>query len=213
MAGRGDSLEPGTRWYNWGWYRTADADVLKEHLTDADGTYYEQGIPHDRIRRELSDYMREKARAYLGPQIRAVIDATEQPFLQGIYDGGCDRLIFDRSVIIGDAAFTARPHVGMGVCKAIDDAATLATALSASDWRAACADWERERLRYGKAVLQWGRDMGSYIGPEPADDAGRAKAAHYRQPEVLMAESAAINPSDFLDLGSRSGLKRIPLTQ
>lgn len=200
VAGRGDSLEPGTRWYNWGWYRTADFEILKDHLTDADGTYYAQGIPHDRIRPELAAIMREEARAYLSPQHRSVIDATERPFLQGIYDGGCDRMIFDRSVIIGDAAFTARPHVGMGVCKAIYDAATLATALIAPDQQAACAHWEQERLRYGQAVLQWGRDMGSYIGPEPTDEAGRAKAAYYQQPEVLMSESAAINPSVFLGL-------------
>ena len=200
VAGPGDSLKPGTRWYNWGWYRTANFDVLKDHLTDADGSYYEQGIPHDRIRPELVAAMRENARDYLPPQNLAVINATKRPFLQGIYDGGCDRLVFNRCVIIGDAAFTARPHVGMGVCKAIDDAATLATALSAPDYQTAYTQWEQERLHYGKAVLQWGRDMGSYIGPAPTDDAGRAKAAHYQQPEVLMAESAAINPSDYLNL-------------
>ena len=193
-------MEPGTRWYNWGWYRTAPIETLKDHLTDSEGTYYAQGIPHDRIRLELTAAMRDEAQLHLGPQIRAVIDATERPFLQGIYDGGCEQMLFGRCAIIGDAAFTARPHVGMGVCKAIDDAATLAIALNSPECETTSIGWEQERLRYGLAVLQWGRDMGSYIGPTPTDDVGRAKAKYYQQPNVLMAESAAINPSEYLQL-------------
>lgn len=200
VAGPGDSMEPGTRWYNWGWYRTAAIETLQDHLTDSEGTHYPQGIPHDRIRLELTASMRDEARLHLGPQIRAVIDATERPFLQGIYDGGCKQMLFGRCAIIGDAAFTARPHVGMGVCKAIDDAATLATALNSPESETAAIAWEQNRLRYGLAVLQWGRDMGSYIGPAPTDEVGRAKAEHYQRPDILMAESAAINPSEYLQL-------------
>ncbi len=66
VAGPGDSLEPGKRWYNWGWYRAGDEAVLRDHLTDAQGKYYEHGS---------------------------------------------ERLVFERCVLIGDAAFIARPHL------------------------------------------------------------------------------------------------------
>lgn len=202
VAGPGDSLAPGTRWYNWGWYRTGDAEVLEDLLTDAQGNYYEHGIPHDQIRRELVLRMRAEARASLAPQIQAVVDATAQPFLQGIYDAGPGRLVFGRCVLIGDAAFTARPHVGIGVCKATADAATLASALGTTEQEQAIARWEQERLRFGNAVLRSGRDMGSYIGPLPRDAAGRAKAEHYQKPDVLLAVSAASNPLTYLDIGA-----------
>lgn len=203
VAGPGDTLEPGQRWYNWGWYRSGDEAVLADLMTDAEGRHYPQGIPHDRIRAGHVAAMRAEARAYLSPQSQAVVEATPQPFLQGIYDAGSTQLVFGRCALIGDAAFTARPHVGMGVGKAIDDAASLAAALAAPEQATAVATWERERLAFGQAVLDWSRDLGSYIGPPPADDEARAKAAHYRQPEVLLAVSAASSPSQYLDARAR----------
>ena len=194
VAGRDDDLTAGNRWYNWGWYRTGDEDMLRDHLTDADGNYYPQGIPHDLIRPELIEGMRAETRQRLAPQMQAIVAATPKPFLQGIYEAGCERLIYDRCILIGDAAFTGRPHVGMGVSKAAEDAALLAEALCASAQAVALADWERDRLTYGKGVVQWGRDLGSYCGPAPRDAAGRAKAAHYQRPEVLMSLTAASDP-------------------
>ena len=49
-----------------------------------------------------------------------------QPFLQPIYDLDSPRMAFGRVALLGDAAFVARPHVGMGVTKAGDDAMALA---------------------------------------------------------------------------------------
>jgi 2-polyprenyl-6-methoxyphenol hydroxylase-like FAD-dependent oxidoreductase len=200
VAGPDDALEVGRRWYNWGWYRTADDAALRDHLTDPGGHYHEHGIPHDLIRAEVVDAMRAQARAYLAPQIQAIIAATARPFIQAMYDFGCERLIHERVVLIGDAACTARPHVGLGVSKAAHDASTLAHALSADGQATALAAWERARLRYARAVLQWGRDLGSYIGPQPDDPAHRAKAEHYMRPEVLMAVTAANDPMRYLDL-------------
>ena len=143
--------------------------------------------------------MRNEADEFLAPQVRAVIDATDRPFLQGMYDVASRRLVFDRVCLIGDAAFTARPHVGLGVSKAADDAAKLAVALSKDD-RAALSTWEQERLAFGAAVVQWGRDLGSYIGPPPPDDEARKKAAYYQRPDVLISVTAATNPYPLLGL-------------
>jgi 2-polyprenyl-6-methoxyphenol hydroxylase-like FAD-dependent oxidoreductase len=196
VAGPDDDLTPGRRWYNWGWYRTGNAAVLRDHLTDADGRFHEAGIPHHLIRTELVAAMRDEARAWLAPQIQAIVDATPQPFLQGMFDFACERLVHERVVLIGDAAATARPHVGMGVSKAAEDASTLARALAEDD----LAGWEATRLRYAQAVVAWGRDLGSYLGPQPDDPAHRTRAAHFQRPEVLLAATAATNPAAYLGL-------------
>jgi len=200
VAGPDDTLNPGQRWYNWGWYRTADAARLRDHLTDAQGHYHEQGIPHPLIRRELVDAMRAQARAQLAPQVQSIIEATPTPFIQGMFDLGCDRLVYDRVCLIGDAAVTARPHIGLGVSKAAEDATTLATALAAPDPRAALADWERTRLRYGLAALAFSRDLGSYIGPAPVTAAHRAKAEYHQRPDILLAATAPSDPRRWLQL-------------
>ncbi|MCZ6894211.1 MAG: FAD-dependent monooxygenase [Gammaproteobacteria bacterium] len=199
VAGPDDALEAGRRWFNWGWYRTGDDEMLRDLLTDGSGRYHEHGIPHDLIRREHVERLRDEARQYLAPQIQAVVNATEWPFIQGMSDFGSERLIRDRTILIGDAAFTARPHVGLGVSKAADDASSLARALSDTDQATALERWESERLAYGNAVVQWGRDLGSYIGPQPDDAAHRAKAEYHQRPEVLMAATAASDPSRYLN--------------
>ena len=199
VAGPGDALEAGRRWFNWGWYRTGDDAMLRELLTDGSGRCHEHGIPHDLIRREHVERMRDEAHRYLAPQIQAVVNATEWPFIQAMSDFGSERLITDRTILIGDAAFTTRPHVGLGVSKAADDASSLARALSDTDQAMALERWEATRLAYGNAVLQWGRDLGSYIGPQPDDAAHRAKAAYHQRPEVLMAATAASDPSRYLN--------------
>ncbi len=200
VAGPNDDLTPGRRCYNWGWYRTADAAKLRNHLTDATGTYHEQGIPHPLIRQELVANMRCEARTQLAPQCQAVIAATPQPFLQGIMDLGSERLVYHRVCLIGDAAITARPHIGLGVSKATEDATTLATALCAGDVRSALVKWESERLNYGLATLAFSRDLGSYIGPAPVTEEQRAKAAYHQRPEVLLAATAPSNPRRWLKL-------------
>ena len=200
VAGEGDELEPGRRRYNWGWYRTANGSRLRDVLTDDAGAHHAIGIPHDRIREELRNEMRAEAKRYLAPQIQTAIESTESAFLQPVYDLGCDELIHGRVVLIGDAAFTARPHVGMGVTKAAEDASTLAAALDAdpTTTSATLATWEKARLAYGRAVVASARDLGSYIGPAPKDEQHRKKAEHYQRPEVLLSMTAASLPSAYL---------------
>lgn len=199
VAGKHDELEVGRRRYNWAWYRSGDESTLRELLTDESGRHHAAGIPHPLIRRQHRDAMRDEAAEFLAPQFQAIIAATESPFLQAIHDLGCERLVYGRTILIGDAAFTARPHVGMGVTKAADDAATLAETLTRDPSGAALPVWERARAAYGRAVLEWGRDLGSYLGPAPRTDTHRAKATHYQQPEVLMSVTAATDPSPYLE--------------
>jgi 2-polyprenyl-6-methoxyphenol hydroxylase-like FAD-dependent oxidoreductase len=80
--------------------------------------------------------------------------------------------VFGRVVLLGDAAFVARPHVGAGVTKAALDAACLADALAAvpDNLDQALAQYSCERCRFGDWIVARGRDMGAWIGKQAADE-------------------------------------------
>ena len=197
VAGPDDALNEGNRWYNWGWYRTADEDSLQDHLTDTNGEFHHTGIPAHLIRKEIINAMRLEAKNLRAPQNEKVIESTTTPFLQPMYDFSSKQLVFERAILIGDAAFTARPHVGMGVSKAAFDASSLAQALSKNN-PISLKEWERSRLKFGRAAVQWGRDLGSYLGPKATDPASQKKAEYYMRPETLLSVTAASEPQRYL---------------
>ena len=65
-------------------------------------------------------------------------------------------MVRGRLALIGDTAFVARPHAGMGLAKAAGDAIALVTAVGAGWSPAARGAFERERqhpFALGPAVL------------------------------------------------------------
>ena len=192
VAGPGENLSPGQRTFNWVWYRPAHPDdTLADLLTDTAGTRHEMSIPPDRIRQPVIDGLREAANHSLSPQYRKVVELTSQPFIQPIYDLASPRLVHGRVLILGDAAFVARPHVGMGVTKAALDAVALARAFGMSDIDAALVDWERERLDFGHAVVTRARELGAYLQAQLLTTAEREQAERNRSAEVVMRETAS----------------------
>ena len=123
----------------------------------------------------------------LAPQFAEILEKTAQPFLQPIYDVASSRLAFDRIALMGDAAFVARPHVGMGVTKAAEDAMALCDAIRPHGATpAALAAFEAVRLPAGQAVVERGRKLGAYMQAQ-----GRAGAATVaRDAETVLRETA-----------------------
>ncbi len=74
-------------------------------------------------------------------------------------------MAFGRVALVGDAAFVARPHVGMGVTKAALDAQGLTDALAASgnDVAAALMRYDSERRPFGNRLVARGRRLGAYL--------------------------------------------------
>ena len=192
VAGANDTVEVGHRRYNFVWYRPADKNVaLVDLLTDDTGRHHLHNIAPHRIRDEVVKQMRAAAEHHLAPQFAEVVLKTQQPFMQPIYDLVSHRLAFGRSVLIGDAAFVARPHVGMGVTKAAEDAAALVDALtSATDLRQALRHFETQRLSAGGAVVGRARHLGAYMQAQIASAEERAMANRYRTPRAVMCETA-----------------------
>ncbi|SDI45692.1 2-polyprenyl-6-methoxyphenol hydroxylase [Bradyrhizobium sp. Rc2d] len=194
VAGVNEEMDVGERRFNFVWYRPADADHgLADLLTDIDGVRHELSIPPSRIRSEVIASMRRDAEQLLAPQFAEVVRLTPQPFIQAILDLETPRMALgSRTVILGDAAFVARPHVGMGVTKAAADAAALADALRArpADLPAALAKFESMRLPFGAAVVRRARDLGAYMQARIATAEERAMAERHRSPEAVMTETA-----------------------
>jgi 2-polyprenyl-6-methoxyphenol hydroxylase-like FAD-dependent oxidoreductase len=80
-------------------------------------------------------------------------------------------MTFGRVVLIGDAAFVARPHVGTSVTKAAQDAWTLADELAKEDIGGALAAYEQRRTQAGRELVARGRRLGEHL--EPAGEAVR----------------------------------------
>lgn len=176
--GRSEDIRPGKRGYYLIWYRPAGPDQLREMMTDAAGRDHGTAIPPPLIRSDVIEAMRREAPSLLPPVLADVVARTEQPLLQAITDLDVPRMVFGRSVLLGDAAFVARPHVAAGVTKAALDAAALAEALSASpaDLFAALADYEATRLTFGQAMVDYSRQLG----------AAALAADNVRDPERVM---------------------------
>ena len=176
VAGAGNTTSPGTRRFNFVWYRPAPQDgTLESLMTDDGGQAYPLGIPPNKVSpRHVAD-MRAAARRLLAPQFAEIIEKTVHPFLQPIYDVSSERIAFDRVVLMGDASFVARPHVGMGVTKAAQDAMALADCIARyGAGPAAATAYQDLRLRPGQAIVRHSRELGAYMQAQSGPNASTA---------------------------------------
>jgi 2-polyprenyl-6-methoxyphenol hydroxylase-like FAD-dependent oxidoreductase len=140
--------------------------------------------------------MRAAGARLLPPNMRAVLERIEQPFLQPIYDLESAHMAFGRVALMGDAAFVVRPHVGAGIVKAIGDAAALAQALEgSSDVAPALRAYEARRIGVGRKFVAHARLLGSYLRYQFDTPEERERAAYYADPARVLAETALL---DFL---------------
>lgn len=184
IPGRDDDLRPGRRGYNFVWYRPADErGKLAALCTDASGRCHGSAIAPPLIRGEVVAEMRADAEALLAPQIARALGLVAQPFFQAIFDLIPPRIAWPRVALLGDAAFVARPHVGIGVTKAALDAEGLAQALvEEPDVPAALARYDTERRRFGTRICRRAQQLGAYL------EAGRRPRLEPPPPDVLMRE-------------------------
>lgn len=192
VAGRNNSVTPGTRRFNFVWYRPAEASTtLKDLATDASGKVWSDGIPPPLIRPSVLADARKAAREVLAPQFAEVVEKTETLFFQPIFDLESSQLAFGRIALLGDAAFVARPHCGMGVTKAGGDAVALVRALSAAPTVPdALKAYEDERRRFGRFIVDHARALGAYMQAQLHTEHEREMAERYRSTEAVMRETA-----------------------
>ncbi len=191
VAGSGNDTRPGKRRYNFVWYRPASEDSeLVKLLTDADGHYYPTGIPPLKVSWKHIADMRVIAREILAPQYAEIIEKTASPFLQAIYDVRSEQIVFGRIALMGDAAFVGRPHVGMGVTKAGDEAIAIARHIAKlGATPAALEAYSQERLSLGQQVVARAQYLGRYMQAQGSKGARDGNSLR-RNADTVMAETA-----------------------
>jgi 2,6-dihydroxypyridine 3-monooxygenase len=155
-------VEPGERIMNWLWYRNITSDdELESLMTDRSGQHRGTSVPPGQIQEQNLQRLAADAGTLPGP-ITELMHRTPNPFIQVIFDIAVPRMVDGRACIIGDAAFTVRPHAAAGTAKAARDAFTLAHTLhhSGNDIRRALAEWEPDQLALGRLLLERARDVG-----------------------------------------------------
>lgn len=195
--GSGNATKSGYRRYNVVWYRPADeATELQWLLTDESGVTHAISIPPPLISRAAVAQMRAAAERLVAPQMQKIVRLIDEPILQPIYDLATPQMAFGRVMVMGDAAFVARPHVAAGVSKAADDAVALVKALAANaDVETALKQFEAERLPIGHRIIERARHLGAYLQARRSTADEVAHSARFSVPKAVLEETAVL---DFL---------------
>ncbi len=174
IAGLNNDLRVGHRRYNFIWYRVGNAQELRRMCVDQRGQQHDYSVPPPLIRKDLIAQMRAQAQEIMPPQFLDCL-ANMQPFFTPIYDFSSPQLVFGRVALVGDAASSARPHMGFGMAKAGGDAQALAAALASHDAiDAGLAAYNRTRQPIGEAIVLHGRKLGTHLGVNLQSDEERA---------------------------------------
>ncbi|MBL4627003.1 MAG: FAD binding domain-containing protein [Roseicyclus sp.] len=176
IAGENNDLRPGHRRYNFVWYWPVAEDDLRDMLTDASGQTHEASIPPPLVRDAVLERMAETAALVLPDVFTHVLGKSDRPFFTPIYDHLSPVFARGRIGVSGDAACVARPHIGMGVTKAAQDALALAKHLSAAPIPEALQAYSAERVPASRAAYERSRLLGRHMLQAPAqgdNDDGR----------------------------------------
>ena len=168
VPGGHDAVAVGRRMYNRVWYRIVDeAAELPDIMPGADGTRYGYSVPPGKLAQRWRDHVYREAEELLPPQFRAVVRATPEPFAQAILDLTSPRMVYDRVVLVGDAAFIPRPHTAASTAKAAVNALALGEALKdakrTDEIDRALKIWEPAQLRLGRYLYRTGSDVGNRL--------------------------------------------------
>ena len=159
----GGSVKPGERLLNFVWYRNyLEGDDLDDVLTDHNGVQHQLSVPPGAMAPHHVAEARSVAAARLPAVAAAVVQATEDLFVQTIYDIEVEAMAFGRACLLGDAAFAVRPHAAAGTAKAADDGWALVAALDEAETiEEALANWESSQRVLGRTLLERTRDVGA----------------------------------------------------
>jgi 2-polyprenyl-6-methoxyphenol hydroxylase-like FAD-dependent oxidoreductase len=162
VPGPNGEMYPGSRRYNWVWYRPVSVENLPDVFTGESGRVYEYSLPKGELSSTRRKALVEDSIAILPPPFALAIDAEPFPFIQGIFDYQSTRLVSKHVALIGDAAFVVRPHTAMGVAKAAGDALAMRAAIAGNEnLHEALAAYERERLPVGNEIALYGQRLGA----------------------------------------------------
>ncbi|WP_098010664.1 FAD-dependent monooxygenase [Streptomyces sp. sk226] len=141
--------------------------VLYTAPPEADGLHPDlrtpTSLPPGRLNSELTERLRALVSDNFPPYwaSRVLRTPAETTFIQPIYDLAVPHYTAGRMVLVGDAASVARPHIGGGSVKALQDATALEAAWKAgSSWKEVLERYDAGRGPVGAAMVALARRMG-----------------------------------------------------
>ncbi len=160
IPGPDGEIGMGERRLNWVWYDPiSNRDERRRLLTDEKGREHEFSVSPGTLQSAVEDEL-VAATDRLPPVFSDLVQATDDPFVQTIYDLTVPQMVFGQVCLLGDCAFVARPHTAAGTAKAATDGIELATALEEGDRETALENWEEKRLDAGRRLVAEGVRMG-----------------------------------------------------
>ena len=156
------SVAPGSRLLNFVWYRNVPEGPALDHvMTDRAGSRRARSVPPGEVCQDVLEELRAVA-LELPPVLRELVLESDEPFIQPVMDVEVPRMAFGRVCLVGDAAFTARPHAAAGTAKAATDAWALAETLRTwgQDVVGALLAWEPRQIALGTSLVARNREMG-----------------------------------------------------
>lgn len=151
---------------NLQWYlNVAEGADLDRLMTDVDGVRRPVSVHNAMLPPQTLQAFHERADRELAGPFRELVKAAPTPFVTIISDAEVDRMAFGNIALIGDAAFTPRPHAAGGAAKAASDAWALAQCLdrAAGDVPVALEAWQPRQLAIGRAYLAKVRAMAAVL--------------------------------------------------
>lgn len=164
IPGPNGDFEPGHRLANYVWYRNVpEGEELDTLVTDTRGRVCKVSVQAGDVQQHFVDQLFRDAEKELPDIMAEVVLKTKQPFIQILRDIAVDRMVYNRAVILGDAAFASRPHAAAGAAKAVSDAVSLSEHLSKANFDVAdaLANWEPIQLSIGRNLVKRVREMGA----------------------------------------------------
>ena len=166
IPGQESGVDVGGRLMNWLWYRNVGAgSELDDLLTGSNDVRFATSVPPGLVPDERVAELAREATANLPPVMAEVVGQTAEPYIQVIVDVAVERMASGRVCLIGDGAFTLRPHIAVGTAKAAEDAWTLAAALEGAgeDTVAALASWSQRQVALGTRAAERSREAGKRL--------------------------------------------------
>lgn len=152
---------------NYVWYRPAAGKEQQRIFTGKDGQLHRHSINPDLINDGETTRLLDRAQDFPAP-FRELIFKTPKFMVQEIVDVVSDSTVSGshKNVIqVGDAAFVARPHTGLGVTKAAIDALYLRDAFAVLDNEGkSIAHFAVRQSHLGISAINRGRQLGRYLG-------------------------------------------------
>jgi 2-polyprenyl-6-methoxyphenol hydroxylase-like FAD-dependent oxidoreductase len=110
VPGADGSTAVGERRYNWLWFlKAAPGRELDAVMTDSKGRRRDHSIPPGAMSKQQDEAFRRIAAERINPAFLELIHRTDEVFVQSILDLKVPRMVFDRVMLIGDAASSLAP--------------------------------------------------------------------------------------------------------